>query len=237
MRLRAFTELGVTEARDTLDQMRRGELEGIPESLLSSESLSADLGIEMRSPKKGEFSTRWQLGMWLYQQLQEAAESTLYDSQMWSWLAFYLFDLVCPVRNGHRKVLEDARYILDRGDYRKFYRHLVSGPYFAIKAHEHSPASVKGILATDPSAVGAIYEELASRKAMMTSRGVMQAATKLYLNESTNRVRRGAGGKGPGSARRLAAVLMQYDVTHDLYAMDGDKLVEMLPREFQLFLE
>ena len=38
------------------------------------------------------------------------------------------------------------------------------------------------------------------------------------------------------SARRLADVLLQFDVTWDLYAMKANNLLELLPKEFKKFL-
>jgi len=41
----------------------------------------------------------------------------------------------------------------------------------------------------------------------------------------------------PGSARRLAAVLMQFDLTYDLHELTAEGLIEMLPKEFSKFLK
>jgi hypothetical protein len=60
-------------------------------------------------------------------------------------------------------------------------------------------------------------------------------ATKLYLDESTGERKKGAGGKGLGSPRRLAAVLDQFDVTWDLYAMSVKEFWTVLPKEFDKF--
>jgi hypothetical protein len=57
----------------------------------------------------------------------------------------------------------------------------------------------------------------------------------MYLDASNNQPKRGAGGKGPGSARRLADVLNQFDVTWDLYSMSYEEVLAMLPGEFDRF--
>ena len=41
----------------------------------------------------------------------------------------------------------------------------------------------------------------------------MAIATRLFYDADATAIRRGAGGKGKGSARRLATVLMQFDRT------------------------
>lgn len=237
MQLRAFNQAGLQQAPEILARVRSGELTEIPAIFLQSDEYSDEVGLEMPKLKTNEVKTRWQLGLWLYKTLEgRLPERTLLGSAgMWTWLAFAFFDIVCPVQPGGRKVADDARYILSKGDYRKSYRHLISGPFYMIRAHNDSPGVVKGILATAPSAPGEIYEQLASRKQIVTSRAAMYTATKLYLDE-TGDLRKGAAGTGPGSARRLADLFMQYDVTFDLYAMDDERLFEMLPKEYGRFV-
>jgi hypothetical protein len=47
--------------------------------------------------------------------------------------------------------------------------------------------------------------------------------------------RKGAAGRGPGSARRLADVLNQLDLTWDIYMMQTADMLKMMPREFNRF--
>src|SRR5688500_7078320 len=186
MQLRAFNQTGLDEAHVILARVRSGELADIPALFLESNEYSDEVGLEIPKVKTNELKTRWHLGIWLYKSLEgRLAERTLLASAgMWTWLAFALFDLVCPVQAGGRKVSDDARYILTKGDYRKSYRHLISGPFVMISAHNDAPGVVKGILATAPSAPGEIYEQLASRKHIVTSRAAMYTATRLYLDET-----------------------------------------------------
>ncbi|MFQ5653524.1 MAG: hypothetical protein ACE5GW_02190 [Planctomycetota bacterium] len=44
-----------------------------------------------------------------------------------------------------------------------------------------------------------------------------------------------AGGKGRGSARRLADLANQLDLTWDLHTMKAEELLEILPAEFDRF--
>lgn len=63
----------------------------------------------------------------------------------------------------------------------------------------------------------------------------MRVATDLYVDPSTGKAKSGAGGKGPGSARRLADMVNQLDLTWDLYAMFPKGLLTLLPKEFDRF--
>lgn len=236
--LRVFNEAGLNEASNILARMRDGEISDIPADFLGNVDYSSATDIKIGKPRKDEIKTRWDLAWWLYRQLDDVddGDNLFNSSGVWSWLAFHLLDTICPPRSGGRRPKHDARYILNKADYRRSYRHLVAGPYFMIRAHQGAPTVVKGLLATPPDAPGDVYEQLASRKEIVTSQSVMYAVTTLYWDPDANRLRRGAAGSGPGSARRLAEIMMQYDLTYDLYEVNGKKLVSMLPKEFSRFV-
>lgn len=237
MKARIFNASGLAEAAVVLDRLRSGELETVPVSFLESDEFSYETELEIPRARAGEIQNRWFLGVWLWQKLHSVTDDSalIASAGFWTWLAFFLFDTIAPARARGRSIWEDAKYILARGDYRKYYRHLVAGPYLMIKKHSDSPHIVRGLLATLPDSSGDVYEQLAARPVIVTSRAAVSVATKLYYDSESQRLRRGAAGAGPGSARRYANVLMQYDVTFDLYTVTEEKLVSMLPREFERF--
>jgi hypothetical protein len=61
------------------------------------------------------------------------------------------------------------------------------------------------------------------------------AITKLYIDPETGQAKRGAAGKGNGSARRLVKVLKQFDLTYYREDMDADEIISLLPDEFDRF--
>jgi hypothetical protein len=237
MKLRELNGKGLAEASRILDAIRSGEETAIPDSFLENDEFSNALDPSIAKPRKGELATRWQLGLWLFRQLNDAvSERDLYNRPgMWSWLSFYLFDIICPLREGARDVAEDAKYLLSKGDYRKAYRHLVAGPYYMIRAYIDTPAIVRAPLNNPPDSPGDLYEQLAARKQIVTSAAAMSLANTMYWRKEGG-VKRGAAGAGAGSARRFATVLMQYDVTYDLFAISEEQLRALLPREFDRFL-
>jgi hypothetical protein len=62
-------------------------------------------------------------------------------------------------------------------------------------------------------------------------------ARALYFDEKTGRLKRGAGGKAGGSPRRLARVRQQLDVTWDLFDLTVERMLAILPNEFNRFKE
>jgi hypothetical protein len=233
--LRALTHTGRRAAAEMLARVRSGELATVDMTALADTALSSESGVAFDDPSIEHVETRWHLSRWLFECF--AGHHDAMTAGSWSWLSLHLFDVLCPLKQGARKVREDARYLLEEGDYRKAHRHLLAGPYLLMLAHRADPESVRGLLATAPDAPGEVYEQLAARKYTVTSPAVVRVATRLYLEPTTGRLRRGAGGAGGGSARRLGEVLQQFDVTYDLQQIGAERLAALLPAEFGKFLK
>jgi hypothetical protein len=183
------------------------------------------------------FTNRLEAAEYLNQLLGNAGFAAVEcDRGLWAWLALFYFDQLCPLDStGARKPGERARWIPAIGDFRKYYRHLLAGPYRIFRAHREMPARALALLCTSISKPGDIVEQLASRQEVVTNAAVMQVATALYVDAATKQPKRGAAGRGPGSARRLADVLSQFDATWDLYSLQASKLLAVLPGEFDRF--
>lgn len=235
MMLRSLTHAGRGVAADMLARIRSGESSGLVVAELEKDTLSRGIGVTFDGPLSEDVSTRWHLGRWLVERFGEHHEQM--DAGAWSWLALHLFDILCPAKDGARKMREDARYLLEAGDYRKAHRHLLAGPFLLMQAHRGDADSVRGLLATTPDAPGEVYEQLAARKYTVTSRAVVQVATRLYFDSVSGKLKRGAGGALGGSPRRLSDVLQQFDLTYDLQAISAEVLLGILPKEFKRFLK
>ncbi len=237
MRLRRLNDHGLAQAREFLSSLTTDTPQDWPEDTLTdpgtSEELQVDVEVEQR-----EFSSRMELAQYLDGKFEDAGLTGFErDKGLWGWLALFFFDQLCPPdTEGRRKPGELARWIPAVGDFRKYYRHLLAGPCLVYRAHKDHPDSALALLCGPVHKPGDIVEQLASRQELVTNTAVMEVATTLYVDPDTRQPRRGAAGRGGGSARRLADVLNQYDVTWDLYSMTAQELAEMLPPEFDRFL-
>ena len=137
-----------------------------------------------------------------------------------------------PDATGRRRVYERARYIPDPTNFRKYYRHLLAGPYRIYRAYAASSRRVWPLLCGPLDRPGEIVEQLCAYQEMVTNAGLMAAVTAMYIDPETDRPKRGTMGKGPGSPRRLPKVINQFDVTWDLYSMTPAQILGMLPPEF-----
>lgn len=228
---RAFNDQGMAVAAGFVERLRDGlEDDSILDgSVLNDDQLSFEVGGSIKVPR-GDIPTRWHLGAWLYRELERSVDDPAVRRMpgFWTWVAMAMLPILRP---DGKKVGEDARYVLQSDDFRKRYRHLLAGPYFVFAAHQAAPHTLRAILSTPPHSPGDVYEQFASRQELVTSPAVMELLTTMYWNSDAGSLKSGAS----SNARRLADVLMQYQVNYDFGTISSAGLLEMLPREFRRF--
>jgi len=236
MKLRRLNLAGVEAFRRYLETLTLDPKLQPPTQILtdeeSSEPLSTDVEIEAI-----QFANRFEAAKYLDQRLSGLNVPNLErDKGIWSWLSLFYFDQLCAKgRNGVPKPGELARWIPATDDFRKYYRHLLAGPYRVFRAHREVPERAMSLLDGLLSKPGEIAEQVASSQEFVTNPAIVGLATQLYLNKDLSR-KRGSGGKGPGSPRRLAAFLNQLVLTYDLYSLTLENVTDMLPKEFSRFV-
>lgn len=154
---------------------------------------------------------------------------------VWAWLAFVMRDELYPRRaDGKRKLGEVHRwYPAELNDFQKGQRHLVRMPVILLNSFGDD---ADHLLCGLPAKPGEMREQLTSQQDMFHPT-IQAAARMLYFDDASGNLRKGAGGKGGGSARRFAKLRQQLDVTWDLFAISPAQLVGKLPREFDRFKE
>ena len=229
MRLRSFNTGGINRFEQFLASAARDpeDLRALLEDIGLSTRVSPEIEVEARS-----FVNRFAAGEYLYCFLGDSNISNLdEDRGIWAWLSAFYFDQLCP---DGTKPGRDYRWVPAVNSFRNYYRHLLAGPYFIYRAHRDNPQHAMAVLATPLHRPGDIVEQLASRQELVTNHSVLEAATRLYIGEDGLPKPRAAG-RGAGSTRRLADVLTQLDLTWDLYDLSTEKLLELLPPEFDEF--
>jgi hypothetical protein len=207
-----------------------------PTQTLEDPALTEEIPGAIEVPKR-EFENRFAAGTFL-NDLLEPSGITLpeRDRGLWSWLTLFYIDEVCPADgNGNRDTQDDARLVPLLDNHQRFYRHLLLGPFLIVRAHRDNPERALAMLCNPVWKPGEIVEQLASRKELVTNRGIVELATRLYYDAQKKSFKRGAGSSVKGAARRLAALLNQLDLTFYLYGMSADELLSLLPKEFDRF--
>jgi hypothetical protein len=236
MELRRFNDSGLAEFREQLLMLKSDPTRDPPWHLLDDARFTTAAAVKVNLERK-VFTTRMEVAVTMNALLGDRPPpGTDRDTGLWSWLALFHFDSVCPLdESGRRKVGAAHRYILEGANHKTYYRHLLLGPYLILRAHRDKPERAIVLLCQSPDSPGDIVEQLASRQEIVTNPVMMRVATELYYDRATGSPKRGASSKHRGSARRLAEVTDQFDVTWDLFAVPWHSLLAKLPAEFDRF--
>lgn len=236
--IRRFNEPGLAVARDLLDRLRKGESADV-EALLVNDKYTSVITVAVKY-EVVDFENRMHAARFfseLLEPLVEQQPELELDAGLWSWLALKWLPVLAPVdlSTGERKIRKTNNYILNPQDYRTYYRHYLSGPYRIYRAHQDNPEEAYGVLATAVNAPGEVVEQIVSNQEIVSNSTLLGVVTRLYVDSATKKLKSGSGGSKGGSPRRLAAVLAQFDLTWDTYAMTHEEVLTLLPQEFAKF--
>jgi len=231
--LRRFTSEGIIFVGQQLNMISAGymiNLEELIQNPMLTEKLTANNVVERR-----KFINRMDCGHYIFD-LLEAHSMQVPDPEtdkgLWTWLSIVFHEQL--FKSGKNKIGGIERWIPST-DFRRYYRHLLAGPYFVYKAHLDNPYRAMSVLCTQVSSPGEIVESIVSSKDIIRFPSIMEAVTKLYFDSNTGLHKRGASSKTNGAARRFTTVLGQFDLTFDFYGMTAEQILALLPREFDRF--
>ncbi len=239
IQLRRLTTLGVDEFRRRLRMEKQGEDSHL-EELQTSAQWSVLVSDEEVLDETAQFSTRHAAAKYLYEVLTKSlttSDDIPRDVGLWSWLSVVYRDQVAPwdEKTETRLWGDEPRYVPEVDDWRRYYRHLLAGPYYIYSAHAEAPDNAAALLATQLHRPGDVVENFASRQQIVTNPEILWVIRHLYYDSTTGALKRGSGRKDLGGARRLVRVLDQFDLTFDVYGLPKNKLLDLLPSEFDEF--
>ncbi len=231
-KLRLLNQDGLAEFQRYLTGLRNGHMKEPPFDLLDNPATSEEL-LPLIDIEYRDFATRYELGCYLVDKLSVLDQHEIsHDSGVWSWIALWLFDQLCPSdKDGHRKPREDYHYVLSR-DYRHHARHAIRTTYQFVRRYG---SEVVFMFSQSLEKRGEIVEQLVARQELAAAPGVVQAASILYNDPDRHSFKIGSAGSGRGSVRRFVRVLQQFQLTYDLFSISGKDLVVLLPNEFDRF--
>ena len=229
--LKRLNDRGLAAFAEYIDDVRNGSDAAPPLNLLTDAQFSEDIPWAVKLPNQS-FATRYEMGEFLVKYLAPCSQTQIsHDVGVWSWLALFFFDQLCPIVSGRRKLREDYTYILSR-DYKHHPRHSVRTSYMLVRDYGDKVAFMfsKGLHER-----GEIVEQLAARQELVACQGVVETAHALYDDPVRRTFKRGAASKGKGSVRRFISILQQFNLTYDLGSLGSGDILSMLPAEFDRF--
>jgi hypothetical protein len=235
VKLRRFNQLGLDQLTAFLDALRSGAAQARVDTLLVNPTFSDEVSPATEVEER-TFGSRFEAAKYLSEKFAAGGlRGIRRDRGLWAWLALFYFEELCPPdRQGRRNPGQNARWILEPTAFRS-YRQLLAGPFVIYRAYRDNPQQALAVLCQPLDRPGDVVEQLVSRQDMLMNRPMMDAATRMYVDPLTRRLKRGAQTRGRGSTLRLVDVVDQFDVTFDLYAMSADDLVALLPDQFDRF--
>ena len=236
MKIRRLTPKGIDLFRQFLSRAKEYPETPVPRDYLLHEETSATFKYPIDIEDQA-ITTRYEAGLLLHHLLGPVNDPQLdFDDGLWAWLSLFFFDQLCPVAGKTRKISDPSTLIPDSSNHQRYYRHLLAGPYFIFRTYQDNPEDAMVLLCQPVHTPGAVVEELASRLEIVTNRDFITMCTRLYYMRDFGCLKKGSGGKGAGSARRLAKnIREQLEVTWDLQSVGVDRLIELLPAEFSKF--
>lgn len=234
-RIRTLTDAGIEQFTQYLDALRADKKSLPPYHLLYDPTTSAPYEAEVLIYSVS-FANRFEFGEYLCGVLANLDRRKIsHNHALWTWLALYYFDLICPASsNGFRSPHQNAFYILEkRFNHQRYYKHLVRTAWLSVLTHG-SMAKIL-LLASSPDKISEICDRLTSVQGIFGTPTVIAGAYSLYFDTTTQKPKRGTGGKDRGSPRRLMSVTQQLDLTYDLMDCTADQYISLLPKEFDRF--
>ena len=185
------------------------------------------------------FTNRGEAGAYLAMQLEPLSTDTVENPYLWSWLGMFYLEEVNGGAGRRASAYTEIAHLIDpqRHDSRDRAHHRLKLAYDIYLQHgEHAWL----LLADSVGSMSQFTLRLAQTGDVFRSQGIVRLAHLLYADRAAGRVKAGALGSDQTSARagslpRLLSVLTQLSMTYDVYGMEAEQLLGLLPQEFDGF--
>jgi len=230
--VRRLAPEGLRRAREFLADMRERPAapREAPRDLLYDERYSRpfrrDVWIERRS-----FRTRREAAEYFAPKFEPIRHLVADHAGVWSWLGMYYFADTVRVENDEVQLSPlDETFVVHRDDTRSYmlrFRHYLWGSWRLYDSHGESAAF---LLNQELTSFGDIAQRTFGAIRVFNSVGIVPLILRLYT--ASGRQKRGFN-RSSGGLRHLVRVLDQLERTHDVYGMEPDALLRVLPGEFR----
>lgn len=206
-----------------------------PKWLLEDKDHSSALNSEVKIQEK-EFDTQYKLGEYLDGIFTEFEFENLMDRDgVWNWLSLYFIDQLCPKKaDGTRKTLEIDNYVIipKGGNRSKKYKHIIATAFYLYHKYQNKS---KLYLYGPLDEHGDMLESIMGVRKLYRNENAMEAIYKIYYDPERERPKKGATNKkknNGGVVRRFRDTYNQYYLTYDLFDMESEEIIDLLPEEF-----
>ena len=233
-RLRRLTPDGIERARQFLADLRDDPIGSIepPPDLLYDERYAARFVGEIEVERRA-FRTRREAAEYFEPLLKPVAHLVADHAGVWSWLGLFYFAETVRRENSVVQLSPlDETFVVDRRDgasrsYQLRFRHYLWGSWRLYEQHGESAAF---LLDRELAQWADIEQRSFGAIRIFNSVGIVPLILRLYTHGAHQK--RGFI-HDPGGLRHLLRVLDQLKRTYDVYGMEPDALLKILPDEFR----
>jgi hypothetical protein len=236
VRARRFTEKGLAAfseyvAAARIDSKARQDVAKLPEEILTNDEFATETPYHLPETEP-IFESKFAIGEFVSGVVPEGAyEEARLDAGFWSWLAARYFD---QITSGRKRIKEGRAYVAGLS-FQEFYRHLILGPYYLYFTARQDPERVRVLLYDEPTTMNEVMVQFGSYQTLMQNKELQAVIQRLYFDTARQKIKRGAGGKGAGTPRRLMDYFRQIELNYDLNSVTEGQFWSMLPKEFEKF--
>ena len=238
--VRQLTRAGMDAFRNYIQASRRDDVVSSPPSRLLDEGTYSESLVQRVEIEKNRFYTKYEAATYLAGVFADLDQGEIsYNGGLWSWVSLYYLEELLETKVSEKSRLSvPENYILEveRGNlnWRKYIYHLLATPFYLYRRHGEEAK----MLLTGP--VGSRMQltfEIVARPQFARSREFIRLINRLY-SDSRGKMKRGASSeKRSGSVYRLIRVFQQLELTYDIFDMSCEKMIELLPPEFDEWLD
>ena len=241
--LRKFNDAGILEFSKRYIEMKETGKPVDFSDLVENENLTEFIS-NQKTLDLVRFATRMECGEYFYNLFESNAEALhknnvdpLTDVGLWCWLTAVWAKYLQFNSDGKFNINQSsalARWIYEPLHPRRYYRHLLAGPYRLYFLHAGNTNRIKILMynhVTKPNT--AWVEQICSRKEIVDDGSIMDFIHEMFFDESMNKPRtKPKNFSKVGDIRRFGVVYNQLVVNWDMHGMPTDALKAVIPSEF-----
>lgn len=245
--LHVFTDKGLAEFRSRLLDMRLTNSFRATDDIVADPALVRQVSsIEFEVPKS--FTSRRECGVYfcdLFEKCEQDLERHRVDPansvHLWSWITAMMLPYLTEFDGEKFRLGEEARLVFMPFDHKRFYKHLLAGPFLICKPYRADLDRVDILLYNSVLTPLTVFvDQIAVRKSLLMSAGLMDVVTKMYFDREKQRpkpIKLPAGmPAGSATVKRFGTVLNQLSLVWDVMGMPANEIEKILPAEFRFLL-
>jgi len=229
--LRALTEEGIRRFEEYIDDRRIDPYSTCPNLNIDPHSMGFHQHVELDEGK--EFATRMEMAHYLCECFNSAGVERrdvigTGTEGLWTWLAYLWFEQITA---RGKRVLRTERYLCS-SNWNRYYVHLIAGAYY-LSSSALGEDNSRLFLCSPPYLLNDFNDHMACYQYIVGYRNIVDVAHRLYWDSGNSAPKRGAEStRNPGNIRRFSKVISQLELTYDVYSLEPDRILQLLPREF-----